>query len=161
MDDGITLELEGVQELNARLESLKNSVQREVRSDALRAGAEVVFNSIHSATPRKTGRTAAQLKVRIENKKAGSTATIFFDQSWPWTALFLEKGTQNYRNFFGEKIKASEARRRRKAIFSAGSSEQRLAPRPFMAKAFAAAAPAALAVMTARLRAGIEAAARK
>ena len=161
MDEGISFTLEGFQELNAKLESLKKSVQGQIRTNALRAGAEVIFNSIYSATPQKSGRTAGGLKVQIQNKPGGASATIFFDQSWPWTALFLEKGTLNQRNMFGEKIKSAEARRRRKSLFSAGSSEQRMAPHPFMARAFANAAPAALMAMQAQLRAGIEAAATK
>jgi HK97 gp10 family phage protein len=163
MDEGVSLQLEGFEEFKAKLESLKQAVQGRIRHNALQAGAEVVFYNILRETPRKTGRTAGELKVQIQNKKDGGVATIFFDQEWPWTALFLEKGTKQNFNIFGQKIKSAQARLKRKRLISAGSTEWRIDPEKhkFMARAFAAAAPAALAAMSAQLRVDIEAAATK
>ena len=163
MDEGVTLQLEGFQEFNSKLESLKAAVAGRIRNNALRAGAEVVFAEIFAATPHKSGRTAGELQWKITSNAGGAMATIFFDESWPWTALFLEKGTKQNRNMFGEKIKSAVARRRKRNIINIGSTEWRIDPEKhkFMGRAFQAAKPAALAAMLARLSADLDSAATK
>ena len=163
MDEGVSFTLDGFDEFNAKLDSLKAAVAGRIRMKALRAGAEIIFNAIQAACPHVSGRTASELRWEPFRKSGGNGITIYYNQHWPWTALFLEKGTKQHRNFFGQKISSAEARKRKRWIVSAGSSEWRVDPsqHAFMGKAFAASAPAALAAMAAQLRADIESAASK
>ena len=157
-EEGVTLTTEGFDEFQAKLEKLKSSVRGPLRDESLRAGAAIVYGAIQDAAPRgKTGRLKSDLKWQ----QKGNTITVFYNESWPWEALFLEKGTKQNRDWRGEKITSAQARKNRKRILNIGSSEWHVDPEKhaFMVKAFLSVEHSALTIMANTLRAGIESAA--
>jgi HK97 gp10 family phage protein len=157
---GVTITIEGAGEIAAKLKELPRKVEKQFSYNALHEAADIVENEIRGATPRKTGRTGSALTTVISTKKSGATARIFFDQEWPWTALFLENGTLNHFGIFGQRVTANKAHyNRKKRLFTAGSNTERMKATHFISNAFRASIQSALQAMIARLKVDIEMAA--
>ena len=158
-DEGISIQCDSAtfDDFKIKLDNLKRNVAGPLKAKALRAGAAVVFGAIQDAAPRKTGR----LKADLQWKPTKNGVVIFFNQAWPWTAMFMERGTKNHFDWKGTRISADRARRKRQYILNVGSESWHVDPakHAFMMKAFKAAAPAAMKVMYTTLATGIEAAA--
>ena len=142
------LEITGLDETAAALRALPNKIQNRAMKKALQAGAQITLNAAISKVPRKTGKTAACITVKTTGSGHKLLVSVMCDQDWPFVGRFLEGGTLNHFGTFGGRILAAKAKYNRKTrLFTSGSTEQRMAPHPWMRPAFEMTANAAMQVI--------------
>jgi len=96
----VTLKVEGVRELNRRLETLPVKIQRKIVRQALRDGAKVIREEARRRVPVDTGRLRRTLTQRKGKARRGSYSVVV-THNWkryagtiPFYGGYVEHGTR-------------------------------------------------------------------
>ena len=90
-----SLKLNGLKDLNKRLEKLGGKVSNKVSRDAVREGAKVIRKEMRARAPRKTGELRRNIRYRIRGRKGNFHAKVGLSRKiyYGW---FIEYGTQEH-----------------------------------------------------------------
>lgn len=72
----LTVQVSGIEDINARLSTLDKRIARKVTSRALRAGGKMVQSAAQALCPEETGTLAKSIKVRAGQRRKGKVRII-------------------------------------------------------------------------------------
>jgi HK97 gp10 family phage protein len=155
--NAVRIEIEGAREIAEKLRALPAKIEKRIMVKALRAGAQEIQAAAMGAAPVKTGALAAGIHIETSTRGGKVTVSVSTGDD-QYYAIMLEKGTQNHFGMLGGRLTAQEAyRRKKKSLFSAGSTTERMKPHPFMGPAFDQSAEQAVTTAAEILKEEIEA----
>lgn len=92
-----SLKLDGLKEINRKLEALGSKVANRVSKDSLREASKVIRKEMRSSAPKgKTGNLRKAIKYKVRGRKGNFTARIGVTRNI-YYAYFIEYGTKAHR----------------------------------------------------------------
>jgi HK97 gp10 family phage protein len=90
--------IEGLAELNAKLQTLSVKIERNVMRGALRAGQKVVLDEARASAPKDTGALAKSIRIRPGRKlkKGVVQSNVVAGDKTAWYAHLIEFGTGSF-----------------------------------------------------------------
>lgn len=133
------IQITGLAELNALLQTLPEKVEGRILRQALRAGQKVILEAAKANVPVQSGELRDSLKIKTSMRKGKASATLVAGSKRAYYAHMVEFGTAKHF------IKPKKA----KSLFFAGLARKVIdhpgaRAKPFLRPAFDAAAPQAL-----------------
>lgn len=143
------VEIRGLSELHAALQSLPANIERNVLRGGLRAGGQVIAAEARAQVPLATGalRDSVRVSMRVSSKSGTVRAQVKAGNKKAWYAHLVEFGTARHW------IKPKS----RKSLFLAGLFKEAVdhpgaRPKPFLRPAFDGKAQAAIQAMADYIR---------
>ena len=160
----LEIKITGAEELEANLRSLAVDMQGKMVVKALQAGGAVVRDVAQAEAPVNTGALATSMTMSTRggavlvgpNKERRNDAGDKRHMRNESIGIFQERGTVAYFGLMG-RIKAADARRKRKNVIYVERTEERTPATKFLEKALAQAAPEAFQAEVDKLHELVEA----